>query len=139
MTDEIETESFAATIERIRNNAPKKRGYVLTPDVLEIVPLLIENGMKCKEIAELFGCTASTLQVTCSKRGISLRKGGRRPPAKSLKITEAHLPLSAEASARLQARAYKAGLSEATLAAALLEVIAMDNLYDAVLDLEEVA
>ena len=39
---------------------------------------LVENGKSRQEIAELIGVTVGSLQVTCSKLGISLRQRGRR-------------------------------------------------------------
>jgi hypothetical protein len=39
---------------------------------------LVENGKMRQEIAELIGVTVGSLQVTCSKLGISLRQRGRR-------------------------------------------------------------
>jgi hypothetical protein len=39
---------------------------------------LVENGKRRQEIAELIGVTVGSLQVTCSKLGISLRQRGRR-------------------------------------------------------------
>jgi hypothetical protein len=113
-----------------------RRPHILTADVMETIPAMIASGLKCKDIAETLGCTQQTLQVQCSKRGISLRKGGRRPPAKTLKLAEAKLSLSTEAAIKLQARAWARGLSEETLASALLEVIVQDDLFAAVLDLE---
>jgi hypothetical protein len=113
-----------------------RRPHILTADVMETIPAMVQAGIKCQEIADILGCTRQTLQVQCSKRGISLRKGGRRPPAKTLKFGEAKLTLSNEAAAGLQARAWSRGLSEETLASALIEVIVQDNLFQAVLDLE---
>jgi hypothetical protein len=120
-----------------RDVGPKRRAVILTADVMETIPAMIEAGMRKQEIADLLGCTPSTLQVQCSKRGISLRKGGKLPPAKTLLIgAQAKLTLSHEAAIKLQARAWRSGMSEETLASALLEVIVQDDLFAAVLDLE---
>jgi hypothetical protein len=105
------------------------RRAILTPQVLAGIPALIAQGMGRAEIAERLGCKQSTLQVRCSNAGISLR-GRKRIELR----TGEPLSLSHEALAGLRARAAAMGCSEARLASDLLEVIARDNLYDAVLD-----
>lgn len=105
------------------------RRAILTPQILAGIPALIEQGLRRADIAERLGCKESTLQVRCSNAGISLR--GR----KRLGLTVGnYLSLSVEASAGLRTRAAATGCSEAQLASELLEIIARDNLYDAVLD-----
>jgi hypothetical protein len=46
----------------------------LTPERIQQIKNLIERGKSREEIAELIGMTVSSLQVTCSKLGISLRQ-----------------------------------------------------------------
>jgi hypothetical protein len=106
-----------------------RRPPILTAEVLAGIPALIEQGLRRTDIAERLGCRLSTLQVRCSNAGISLR--GR----KGLELcTGTPLLLSREAMASLRAWAAANGCSEAQLASDLLETIARDNLYDAVLD-----
>jgi len=106
-----------------------RRPPILTAEVLAGIPALIEQGLRRADIAERLGCKLSTLQVRCSNAGISLR--GR----KRLELcTGTPLLLSREAMASLRAWAVANGCSEAQLASDLLETIARDNLYDAVLD-----
>src|SRR5262249_57502186 len=45
-----------------------------TPERLQQIRNLIERGKGREEIAELIGVTVGTLQVTCSRLGISLRR-----------------------------------------------------------------
>jgi predicted transcriptional regulator len=45
-----------------------------TPERLQQIRNLIERGKSREEIAELIGVTVGTLQVTCSRLGISLRR-----------------------------------------------------------------
>ena len=105
------------------------RRAILTPQVLAGIPALVAQGLRKADIAERLGCKESTLQVRCSNAGISLR--GR----KRLELRAGdQLTLSQEAMAGLRARAAAIGCSEAQLASDLLEVIARDDLYDAVLD-----
>jgi hypothetical protein len=93
------------------------------------IPALVEQGLRKDDIADRLGCKSSTLQVQCSIAGISLRG----PKRFHLRVGHP-LTLSREALASLSARAAAVGRSEAQLACELLETIARDNLYDAVLD-----
>jgi hypothetical protein len=102
-----------------------RRG-ILTPQVLAGIPALVAQGLRKADIAKRLGCKEDTLQVRCSTAGISL--SGRK-----LRIGDP-LKLSHEAVVGLRERAASIGCSEMQLASDLLEVIARDNLYDAVLD-----
>jgi hypothetical protein len=105
------------------------RRAILTQEVLAGIPALIEQGLRKCDIAERLGCKASTLQVQCSNAGISLRVRKRL----ELRVG-VPLSLSSKAIASLRVRATANGCSEAQLASDLLEMIACDNLYEAVLD-----
>lgn len=105
---------------------------ILTPELLATVPTLLEQGLRKPEIAARFGCTPGTLTVNCSRAKISLRSGGPRPP-KMLPI-EPPCFISRKAMIGFRQRAAAMGCSETKLASELLEMIARDDLYDAVLD-----
>ena len=45
-----------------------------TPERIQQIRNLVERGKKREEIAELIGVTVGSLQVTCSKLGVSLRR-----------------------------------------------------------------
>src|SRR5262249_8317739 len=45
-----------------------------TPDKIRQIINLVERGKSREEIAEMVGVTVGTLQVTCSKLGVSLRR-----------------------------------------------------------------
>ena len=53
-----------------RNGRPTK----FTPARIEQIRNLVERGKTREEIAEIIGCTVGSLQVTCSKLGVSLRR-----------------------------------------------------------------
>jgi hypothetical protein len=108
----------------------------LTNEKYASIPALLAEGKDRIEIAELFGVTPGSLQVLCSNRGISLRRGGRRTPLRALALTEAPLQLSKPAMVALREKARAMGMDEVKLASNLLEIIATDDLYGAVLDLE---
>jgi hypothetical protein len=61
-----------AKIPNVRTRMPSK----FTPETIEQIRNLVVQGRSSVEIAGLLGVTVGTLQVNCSKRGISLR---RRP------------------------------------------------------------
>jgi hypothetical protein len=105
----------------------------LTDEIFGCISTLIEEGLNKEEIAAKYGVMTSTLQVQCSRRGISLRKGGKRIPRVTLSLS-APLPLSDMTLLGLRAAAKAMGTDEIQLAGRLLEVIAKDNLYEAVLD-----
>ena len=54
----------------LNRGRPKK----FTPETVQQVRNLVERGKSRDEIAEIIGVTIGTLQVTCSKLGISLRR-----------------------------------------------------------------
>jgi hypothetical protein len=103
----------------------------LTDEIFALIPGLIEQGLSKAEIAARYEVTPATLQVLCCKRGISLRRGGRR-----IKLALPGIPLSLSDKALLALRsaARARGKDEARLASELLETIATDDLYTAVLD-----
>ena len=116
----------------------------ITATVLEQIPTLIERGINPDEIAARVGCTLGTLRVVCSKAKISLRKvrRGKRCPSSQIAPERTHhatiaLNLPEMAIGKLRQEAGKRGLVVATLTSMLLEMIAQDNLYDAVLDERE--
>ena len=53
-----------------------------TPERIEQIKNLVERGKRREEIAELIGVTVGSLQVTCSRLGISLRHPTRQPRLK---------------------------------------------------------
>jgi hypothetical protein len=94
------------------------------------IPALVAQGLRKADIARQLGCKESTLQVRCCNAGISLRGGPKR-----LKLRNGvPLTLSRETVASLGMRAAADGRSEGELVSDLLETIARDGLYDAVLD-----
>ena len=56
----------------------------VTDETYAGIPALLGQGMTKTEIAAMFGVKPSTLAVLCSRRGISLRKGGPRKLVLSL-------------------------------------------------------
>jgi len=60
------------------------RQIKFTPERIEEIKKLVERGKSRKEIAELIGVTVGSLQVTCSRLGISLRRpnNGTQPRLK---------------------------------------------------------
>jgi transposase-like protein len=128
---------------------------ILTKEVLASIPALVQQGLNTEAIAARLGCTASTLKVRCSQNHISLRvpkevkvvpmvplvpaPNPPKPPKQKRCFAFAvptTLQLSKVAMSRLRQRAEATGMTEAALVTNLLEVIAQDDLFDAVLDTE---
>ena len=108
----------------------------ITDDMYARIPALLRQGKTKAEIAAMFGVTPGTLVVRCSQRGISLRKGGLWPN-RTKKRTNLTLPLSDGVLKSLHEATRVMGKdSTARLVSDLLEKIASDGLYMAVLDEE---
>lgn len=88
-----------------------------------LIPALVNEGLSDREIADRMGWTVGTLRVRCSQLKISLVRRRVVVPRATLD--------------QLQHRARMTGTSVCALAAELLEIIARDGLYDAVLDREK--
>ena len=132
----------------------KKQGRrsILTKDVMARIPGLVQQGLDAEAVAARLGCKVRTLRVRCSQAGVSLRVPKEvkvvplvslAPAPKPPKQTRSYafavpttLQLSRVAMSRLRQRAEATGMTEAALVTKLLEVIAQDDLYDAVLDPE---
>jgi hypothetical protein len=134
----------------------------LTPIVVSRIGPWVQQGLSANEIAQRIGCTVGTLRVRCSQLKISLRRGavgGRGnvatgPGEQALAVREFLKARQVEEAAALSVsinrrllvvmspttirqlhhKAAVKGLSDSRLAATLLERIAQDDLYDAVLD-----
>jgi hypothetical protein len=56
------------------SGAPRGRTIKFTPERMEQIKNLVERGIGREEIAQIIGVTVGSLQVTCSRAGISLRR-----------------------------------------------------------------
>ena len=137
----------------VTEKKPGGRPSILTKDVMAGIPVLVQQGLNAEAIAARLGCTVGTLKVRCSQAQISLRVPKEvkvvplvpeptsptppKPP-QSKRCSAFALPttlqLSRVAMSRLRQRAQTMGTTEADLVTTLIEVIAQDDLYDAVLD-----
>jgi len=124
--------------------AANGRSIKFTPERFEQIRNLIERGMSHEQIAETIGVTVGSLQVTCSRHGISLRRpklnNGVEHAPRSRNDTPAQdrraqlalrlryrgidrtveLPLSEEVLGRLVIEAYFRNLSISDLTAKLI-------------------
>ena len=115
----------------------QRRRPILTKNLMAGIPALVQQGLSAEAIAARLGCTVGTLKVRCSQAQISLRRPGTpRGRGRGRFIA---MRLSSTALDRFRKHAAATGISEIKLATDLLEMIAQDNLYDAVLDLAKVA
>ena len=144
----IDTEAMNSATEK-----RQRRHSILTKDVIAGIPVLVQQGLNAEAIAARLGCSPGTLKVRCSQAGISLRvpkdvkvvpmvplvpaPKPPKPPKQKRCFAFAvptTLQLSRVAMSRLRQRAEAMGMNEAELVTTLLEMIAQDDLYDAVLD-----
>ena len=144
----INAEAMNSVTEKKR----RQRRSNLTKHIMAGIPTLVQQGLNAEAIAARLGCNVGTLKVRCSQAGISLRvprdfndvrlvpaPKPRKPKPPNQKRSYdlallTALQLSRVAMSRLRQRAEAIGMNEAALASALLETIAQDDLYDAVLD-----
>ena len=142
----------AEAMNSVAEKKPGGRPSILTKDVMAGIPVLVQQGLNTKAIAARLGCKVSTLKVRCSQAQISLRLPKEvkvvplvpvptppKPPQSNGCFAFAvptTLQLSKVAMSRLRQRAEAIGMTEAALVTTLIEVIAQDDLYDAVLDTE---
>ena len=143
----------AEAMNSVTEKKPGGRPSILTRDVMAGIPALVQQGLSTEAIAAQLGCTAGTLKVRCSQQHISLRtpkkvkvvplvplvaaiKPSKPPQSKPCFAfaVPTTLQLSRVAMSRLRQRAEATGMTEAELVTTLIEVIAQDDLYDAVLD-----
>src|SRR5262245_46388072 len=66
------------------------RQIKFTPQRIQQIKNLVERGKSREEIAELIGATVGSLQVTCSRFGISLRRPTLNNGTFSLRRGEPH-------------------------------------------------
>jgi hypothetical protein len=82
--DDWATEGAAMTMPQASHSARGRR-VKFTPQVIENIKELVAQGINRDEIANRLGVTVGSLQVTCSRLGISLRiisaNGSRRQTA----------------------------------------------------------
>jgi len=129
----------------------------------ERIPALVAQGLSAAEIAVKLGCAEGSLRVRCSQLKISLkRQGNAKPDARTANVgpascapvdrnpvakradppekavanheTELCVALPHKTMHQLRQHAALMGISGAMLAANLLQTIAQDGLYKAVLD-----
>jgi len=113
------------------NDCPRRNPNILTQATLAKIPAMVASGMNRSAIAERLGCKMSTLQVRCSQNGIRLRN--KRPSDWTV------IRLNKAVVTALREHAEKRGETEQALARRLIETIARDDLYAAVLDDEKAA
>jgi hypothetical protein len=73
------------------------RQIKFTPERIQQIKNLVERGKSREEIAELIGVTVGSLQVTCSRLGISLRRPTFNTGAGSLRREEPRFKVSTPA------------------------------------------
>lgn len=109
---------------------------IYTPEVIRSIPIWIEQGLSPEDIAERIGTTVGSLKTSCSRHRIALRSKQRKVDAIFSGKAELvfRFPISRRALQTLRHQAARRGLAADALAGILIETIANDDLYAAVLD-----
>lgn len=103
----------------------------MTDQALASIPKMVADGKKPDEIAFIIGVSESSLRSRCSAAKISLKK-----PRPSIAIAKRRLLIiiDLETMNYLIPHAIRLNVTLDTLAKRLIETIARDNLYNAVID-----
>ena len=64
------------------------RAYKFTPQAIERIKEMVAQGLSREEIAERLDVTVGSLQATCSKLGVSLRRPRMRYPSSEVGLIE---------------------------------------------------
>jgi hypothetical protein len=80
----LQTEAFTTQL------STRGRLIKFTPERVQQIRNLIERGKNQEEIAELIGVTVDTLQVTCSRLGVNLRRPVSNTRGGLLRIAASH-------------------------------------------------
>ncbi len=119
----------------MKNGNMRKSTRIFSPSVFSQIANFVNHGLSATEIADKIGCKLGTLRVRCSQHGISLRRfPGHRTRARHEPRVQLNLQLSTRIVISLQQQARKEGKTVTKYVALLLEAIARDELYDAVID-----
>jgi len=116
-----------------------KRGRNFSPQAIETIRRLIDQGKSVPEIATAIGSTPASVRVKLSRLKIKLprKKLPRRPREPRYTIEQRLIVyVQPDARAALEAKASQMHESASRLSARLLEAIVGSNLYEAVLDEE---
>jgi hypothetical protein len=116
---------------------------VFTPQKVALMQQMADAGCSARQIAEAIGSTPSSVRVVCSRQKIQL-KGGRRLASGHVEQLAAHVGLvpeqiviaymSAPVYVEFNRKAAELAIPAPILASMLLNMIASNDLYKAVLD-----
>lgn len=120
-------------------HSPQELPVKVTEEMYAAIPELVAQGLTREQIAQKYSLTTNCLQVLCSRRNISLRKppeGVKRPARRRMK-NMVHVAVNYQVLTALQDASVRFGRTKETLVANLLEKIAADDLFVAILDEDE--
>jgi hypothetical protein len=92
----------ATALTAVSNGRPIK----FTPERFEQIKNLVERGICREQIAETIGVTVGSLQVTCSRVGISLRRPRTLDSATLVKRPDPAIPVKRQAAAANYEKSY---------------------------------
>ena len=122
---------------------PTLPAFRFTPQVLKLIRRRVRDGVNGRGIAMELGCDYDSLRTICARHNISLKAlreapaCERRQPAvmrRSGPARECSLPIPANTRRAIEAEAEARGVSFEILATKLLELVASDDLINAVID-----
>lgn len=113
-----------------------RRPTIFTPEVYAKIPTWVEQGLTPEAIAERIGSTVGSLKTRCAEQRIRLRPGTQQQKVIFADTSRMliHVPLSRPALQSIRNEAAKRDLAADALAGLILETIANENLFAAVMD-----
>ena len=122
---------------QVNNEAPRRRKSIFTDEIYAQIKIWVEvENWDRHEIAARLGVKVATLNVMCSRRRVPLVK--KIPPElKGQRQTLPKTDVDAVAYDALYEQATKLKLRPRSYLRMLIETIAQDNMWDAILDLDK--
>lgn len=108
--------------------------FRFTPEVLAQIRHHASKGLCAKEIGHLLTCSADTVLNICKQHGVKVHIQSDAAARESPALTSRDIGLSRRADIALSREAAVRGVSPATLASKIVETVAKDRLWRAVLD-----
>ena len=115
-----------------------RRSHIFTPEAIQLVHRLADQGRTASEIADAIGSTAASVRARCCQLKIKLARGTNGgvsgTPQGPIQEQKLIVRLQPKAYAALEGKAVCIQKSTNELAGMLLEAIVGSEIYDAVLD-----
>lgn len=115
--------------------------FRLTPDSLKLIRRYAADRRNGEAIARLVGCSVSTITNIANEHGIEIAKDDGAPPLSRCRVPVAgagtvtlEVPIDSAAMELIRQEANRRGCKPTTLVGRIVDVVAADRIFSAVLD-----